>query len=948
MTDYQGVIFGKGEFMIQMLCRRLRICMSLMFSVLFVLLMVITGQAQEEKKILRVAFPQAEGFCMTGPDGQRYGMVVDFLNEIAKYTGWEYEYIDTDDMTMLDEYEAGRFDLMGGTYYAKELEQYFAYPDYNCGYSQLVLFAREDDESIKSYDLSSLDGKRIGVYDRALENIRRLKEYLKINGLECDFRYYSYEDILANGSLNRMLEEGEVDLLLSNTADVGEDFQIVTSFDSQAHYIITTPGNQQVLDELNMALKLIYEADPEFARKLRANYFAASGNKIRALSEREAEYVSEKKVVSVALPRDWHPMICINNNDLHDGIVPDVLKIISGYSGLEFEYVYFDSYVEALEAVQRGEVDMTGFLAGSEEDTQKRGLALTRPFVELDYILVRNKKSSYPSENLVGAVMDGQEFPHNIVVGKVRKYKDTYDALLDVNSGKVDFYYGVSSHLESVIQQKNLSNVVQVNLINVNQDIGFALKKPVQPELLTIINKVLNNMSNEQKTSINSRNVVSIGTSDMTLESIIYGNPLLAVAVVTIFMALILLGAVLIFRSRLHAAVMRSNLEKSEADNRAKSKFLSRMSHEIRTPINAIVGLTDLTEMTEGLPQKAKENLAKIKISSNYLLSLINDILDMSRIENGRMEMGKEPFSISEMLSEIETMMGIEAKKCGLEFKLEESIRDDKVLGDEIRLRQVIFNLLSNAFKFTPEGGKVCLWVHQEDSSEQEAVFKIRVTDNGIGIAKKDQERIFHSFEQVGNNFAKSQGTGLGLSISQHIICAMGSTLKLDSELGRGSEFYFTVALAKDYRADSEHSAEETEEKENGKRNCHLSGLHILVVEDNDLNADILMEILAAQGADAVRAENGKKAVEIFTASAPGTFQVILMDIMMPEMDGLEATRAIRAMERPDASTVTIIAMTANAFKQDENAAMESGMTGFLSKPVDVTRLYEMLKAERK
>lgn len=944
MADYQSVIFGKGEFMIQMLRRRLRICVSLMFSALFALLMVIPGLAQEENRVLRVAFPQAEGFSMTGADGQRCGMVVDFLNEIAKYTGWEYEYIDVDDESMLEEYEAGKFDLMGGTYYAKELEQYFAYPDYNCGYSQLVLFARGDDESIKSYDLSSINGKLIGVYDRALENIRRLKEYLKINGLECEFRYYSYEDLQVTGNLNRMLEDGEVDLLLSNTADVGEDFQVVASFDSQAHYIITTPDNQQVLDELNVALGRIYEADPEFARKLRANYFAVSGNRIRALSERETAYVSEKKVVSVALPRDWHPMICINNSDLHDGFVPDVLKIISEYSGLEFEYIYFDSYEESLEAVQSGEVDMMGFLSSSEADAQKRGLALTRPFVELDYILVRNKKSSYPSENLIGAVMEGQEFPHNIVVGEVRRYKDAYDALLDVNSGKVDFYYGISSHLESVIQQKNLSNVVQVNLINVNQDIGFALKKPVQPELLTIINKVLNNLSDEQKTSINSRNVVSIGTSEMTLRSIIYGNPPLAVAVVTIFMALILLGAILIFRTRLHAAVMRSELEKAEADNRAKSQFLSRMSHEIRTPMNAIVGLTDLTVMTEGLPQKAKENLAQIKTSSNYLLSLINDILDMSRIENGRMEIGKEPFSINGMLAEIETMMAMEAEKRGLEFELEDNIREDEVLGDELRLRQVIFNLLSNAFKFTPEGGKVRLCVYQADSSEEEAVFTIRVIDNGIGIAQKDQERIFHSFEQIGNNFAKSQGTGLGLSICHHIIRAMGSTLKLNSELGRGSEFYFTVALSKNDRADGESSEAE---KESGNRDCHLKGLQILVVEDNDLNAEILMEILAAQGADAVRAENGRRAVEIFAASAPGTFHVILMDILMPEMDGLEATRAIRAMDRLDGGTVPIIAMTANAFKQDEDAAMESGMTGFLSKPVDVKRLYEMLKAAK-
>lgn len=940
------MIFGKGDFMIQMFRRKFRICAAVMFTVLWALLAVIPGQAQEEKEVLRVAFPQAEGFSMTGPDGQRSGMIVDFLIEIAKYTGWEYEYIDTDDETLLDDYEAGAFDLMGGTYYSEALEQYFAYPEYNCGYSQLVLFARSDDESIKSYDLNSINGKIIGVFDRATENIRRLKEFLKINGLECEFRYYTYEDLRVTGNLNRMLEGGDVDLMLSNTADVGSNFQIVASFDSQPHYIVTTPGNQKVLDGLNMALESIYESDPEFAQKLRTQYFSSSKNRINALNMQEREYVESKGIVTVAVPRDWHPLICMNNGDWHDGFIPDVLTIISNYSGLEFTYLYCDTYEESLEAVQRGDADMAGFFSGTEEEAAEDGLALSRPYVELDCILVRNKKSTYPSQGLIGAVMEGRKFPENIVVDEVRHYSDTYQALLDVNRGSVDFYYGTSAHLEYVIQQKNLSNVVQVNLINDSQSLGFALKKPVQPELLTIINKVINNMSDEQKASISSRNVVSIGTPEMTLVSIIYGNPTLAVSVVIVIMALILLVAVVIFRNRLHAAVMRSELEKAEADNRAKSEFLSRMSHEIRTPMNAIVGLTDLTEMTEGLPDKARENLTQIKSSSRYLLSLISDILDMSRIENGKMEIGCEAFSLNGMLQEVETMMAAEAEKRGLLFRMENDTQDDALLGDEIRLRQVIFNLLSNAFKFTPEGGTVRLCVKQDEATEHDAVYTVRVIDSGIGIPQKDQERIFRSFEQLGTNFAKSQGTGLGLSICYHIVRAMGSTLKLKSEPDRGSEFYFTVTLLKSDRRESSRKTD-GDEQENAECSS-LRGMKILIAEDNDLNAEIAMELLAAQGMDTVRAENGKKAVEIFADSAPGTFHVILMDIMMPEMNGLEATLAIRAMHRPDAAEVPIIAMTANAFKQDEEAAMKAGMSGFLPKPVDVVRMYDMLKNIKK
>lgn len=903
---------------------------------LLILKFFVPGTAAENQKVLRVAFPQSDGFCMTAPDGQRYGLIVDYLNEIAKYTGWKYEYIDTENETMLDRFFAGDFDLLGGTYYLDGYEEYFSYPDYNCGYSKLVLLARKNDESIKSYDLRTFNGKTIGVYERNKENIRRLQEYLKINDLNCTLKYYSHEDLAVTGDLYRFLKNGDVDLLLGNNSNAGNEFFIAASYDSQPHYIVTTPGNREVLDGLNMALEKIYSSDPDFSQKVYAAHFPMTAKGSIELNEQEREYVKQKGTVTVAMPFDWHPMLCLNNEDQHDGLVPDILKEVSEYSGLNFSYIYCDSYVEALQTVQQGEADLLGFFLGSEDEAAGKGLALTAPYIEMDSIVVRNKETSYPGDGLVGATIEGRRMPGSIAADKVCYYSETSNALLDVNRGKVDFFYGIAFHLEYIIQQHNYTNVVQVNLVNDSLDVGFALAAPVQPELFTIMNKAINNLSDDQKAAINSRNIISIGDSKMSLSSIIYGNPKLAITVVAAFLVLILIAVILVFRSRYHSAAMRAELEKAEADSRAKSEFLSKMSHEIRTPMNAIVGLSDLTGMLDGLPEKARENLAKVKTSSHYLLGLINDILDMSRIENGKMDIVSEPFSMGAMLREIESMMTEEASKKQLEFKLEKKIQDDVLIGDAIRLRQVILNLLSNAFKFTPGGGSVRLSVMEEPSADGTAVFAFRVADTGVGIAQEDQNRIFASFEQVGPNIAKSQGTGLGLTISSNIVQLMGGELKLKSEYGAGSEFYFTIPLPIGRHNDILDSQCELEGN-------MLQGFCILVAEDNDLNAEIVMELLDIEGAAVKRAENGKEALELFEQSPPGTYQAILMDILMPEMNGLEATQAIRLLSRPDAGTIPIIAMTANAFKEDMESALAAGMNGFVPKPVDINYLYDVL-----
>ena len=375
------------------------------------------------------------------------------------------------------------------------------------------------------------------------------------------------------------------------------------------------------------------------------------------------------------------------------------------------------------------------------------------------------------------------------------------------------------------------------------------------------------------------------------------------------------------------------NQQQHDIASKAKSEFLSRMSHEIRTPMNGIIGMTAIALQKEQSPERILDCLQKIQSSSNYLLGLINDILDMSKIESGKMKLEPVDFDMRDMLDTIQELIQPQAVAKGVGFVQETALEHHWFLADRMRISQVLINLLGNAVKFTPEKGRITLTVREETAGEETQVF-FAVRDTGVGIAKEEQERVFRSFEQAsGTNPAKQQGTGLGLSISSRLVQMMGSNIQLESTPGEGSTFSFTIPLILG------------KAKEEGKKTEDISfeGYRILVVEDNELNAEIAQCLLEERNFEVECAPDGAQAVERVCSSPPGTYDVILMDIMMPVMDGLEATRVIRSMEREDCHTIPIIAMSANAFDDDLKKSVECGMNGHLSKPVEVDRLYQVL-----
>ena len=387
-------------------------------------------------------------------------------------------------------------------------------------------------------------------------------------------------------------------------------------------------------------------------------------------------------------------------------------------------------------------------------------------------------------------------------------------------------------------------------------------------------------------------------------------------------------------------------LEIAEKANKAKTDFLSNMSHDIRTPMNAIIGITTLMKNELHEPEKLAEHLGKLETSGQLLLSIINDILDMSRIESGKTTLNVEPMHLPQQLDQLSTMIRAQTNEKAQTFTVSTHLRHENLLADPTRLNQVLMNILSNAVKYTPRGGHIRFEVEELPRNEHYAKYQFTVQDDGIGMSEAYQKTLFDPFtreERSGTN--KVQGTGLGMAITKSIVDLMGGSISVESATGKGTRFEVVLEFPIDAEADHAQKLQALPEEE--ETVSPLSGMKFLCAEDNAINAEILEMLLEANGASCTICSNGQEIVDAFTSVKPGDYDMILMDVQMPVMDGLEATRRIRSGENPLGRTIPILAMTANAFLEDMQKSKDAGMDEHLSKPVDISALEQTVKRFR-
>ena len=924
--------------------KKKRICLSIL--VLMMLLFVpvsayaseiksdekTTQGIEEENKTVRVGYFPYANFQEGGYGEHKQGAGYEYLQKISYITGWKYEYVYASFKECLDMLADGEIDILGSVSYTPERAESIDFSTYAEGTERYWIYTREDHMNLTNGDPKQMNGCRIGAADGSYQK-ELLEKWLDSNQIQAEVVVCKgYDEMIEK------MDADELDALVVPALSVNSDFIAIANIGASDCYFGVSKSRPDLLKELNSALEEINNTETDYSSKLYARY---EGKAVinYVLNEEEKQWLdAHENTIRVGYLKDNLPF-CGEENGKLTGILGTVLDTVREKYEITIKAVPCSTGVEMNEALQSGEIDIAGPILQDFYTQEQFQVVLTDEIFDITPVVIYKGNEYTDSLSTIAAtetslyskLMVSRLFPD----AEIKLYDTQEECLEAVANGKVGATVIPSSKI-NLLNESSLTKSLSFAEMAKRQELGMFTTRENR-RAATIINKAIVQSSNILNGVVLAQN--SVSEKKMTLQDVLaeYAGLAIVVSFVIIFVLLLLVYSLSVSRKKQMEALKEA--QDANAANIAKTTFLNHMSHDIRTPMNAIVGFTEIAMKRK--PDKEVENcLKKIRQSSEYLMTLMNDVLDISRIESGKLEYKPVPVDLRDMLNTVLSIARgyIENRDLNLYVSREE-LKTPYVMADELRIREVLLNIISNAVKFTKDGGTISFVAENCPGNDaHHVIVRYRISDTGIGMSEEFLDRIFDEFSQENDGARTSyKGTGLGMAIAKKYVDLMGGKIEVSSRQGIGSIFTVEIPLLI-----AEHV--ETEEKEKLRKDIDLHGLHVLLAEDNDLNAEIAVSLLEEQGMIVTRAADGKSVLAQFCHTDPGTFDLILMDIMMPEMNGYETTKAIRNLpDRPDGKKIPVIAMTANAFAEDVQAALDAGMDDHVAKPVDMEILTSVI-----
>ena len=904
----------------------------LLCLILYITVIPLPVSAEEAKyRTVRVGWYEGT-YNTTGPDGRRRGYSYEYQQAVAAHTGWKYEYVEGSWAELMSMLKKGEIDLLGGISYAEERSDSMLFSELPMGEDKYYLYVDPAHTDISTSDLSTLNGKRIGMLPDSVP-ARMFHEWEKSHGVSAQ-----QVDITGADDVRQKLQNHEIDGFILNESPQWErdNISAVLLIGGSYNYFAISKKRPDLKEELDQAMQKIVKENPFYIEDLYKRY--CSANSLETLTDEEQNWLEQHGAVRIGyLKNDVGVSFADTESGETVGIINDYVSLASGCLGeqaIEFQLTGFDSQEEELQALKDNRIDMIFHMNQNPYEAEQNDIILSNTVFEVNVaVLTGVEKFDENGENTVavsrGNLLGKWYISFNYPSWKIREYDTSAEVEKAVQSGEADCFVVKAGQSLKILADSKMRSV----FLTKSSTSCFAVTRE-NTTLMNILNKTIQTLPDSRLSS--QFYVYENEPGKVTLTEYIKDN-LLVVSIGFIGAVLVIVWIIVYLLIKARKAQIQA-----EKANAAKSDFLFNMSHDIRPPMNALLGYNELMkrELTD---PKLLDYQEKMEQSGNLLLSIINNVLDMARIESGKVELDEDYVKIRDIYQGIYKIFQVEAEKKGIHLEMEYDVQHEHVICDETKNREIFLNLISNAVKYTASGGRVTIRITELDCDRDDYVrIRTQVIDTGIGMSEEFLPSLFDAFARERNTtVGKVAGTGLGMPIIKKYIDMMGGTIEAESKLGEGSKF--TVTL--EYRiADKSYYEQDTEKSSDMDETDRINGKHVLLAEDNDLNAEIAEFILEDMGLMVDRVEDGVQCVARIEQKPAGTYDLILMDIQMPNMDGYKATQAIRRLADKEKSGIPIIAMTANAFEEDRKKALEKGMNGHIAKPVDIEKMRKILQ----